>query len=419
MKDSTPNQPASGEGPALNNAADSMPETFDSAGNADSGKKPLAKPDQQTPPANADVKEKPSNTAPIQNPTEQAPIVQKQKSPGKGFGVFAIIFSLLALAGSGFTWYQNQVVQVQKESSLSLGVSEIGGQVSRLGDSISRIQRDQSNVVTQEKLSSQLQGMQGALSTEVSVIKEAQADLSESLTKISGNMQKGVNQYVLDEVSQLLRLANNSALFAGNSASAINALSLADNQLKSLSDPRYAAVRAKINQEITLLRNVQGVDVESLSGSLHTISETIATLPLANEPEAQNALAPDAAAPAPTTIRSELKKLWRDIMSSVQVQRVNNPPKPLLVPQQRYFLNQNIQLMIAKSELALMQGQSAIFERSISDAVEWLNDYFDLSDARVSSTIAQLTEMRGKSVASEMPSITGSYEALQNIKGGL
>ena len=69
-----------------------------------------------------------------------------QKGSGKGLSVLAILLSMAALAGTGFTWYQNQVVSVAQESKLSIGVSEIGGQVSRLGDSISRIQQDLANV---------------------------------------------------------------------------------------------------------------------------------------------------------------------------------------------------------------------------------------------------------------------------------
>ena len=193
-----------------------------------------------------------------------------------------------------------------------------------------------------------------AVVSDVKTLQDSQAEIGKSINKINTDMQKGVNQYQLDEVSQLLRLANNSVLFGTDTDSAINALSLADNLLKSLSDPRYVAVRTRISQEISLLRNVEQVDLESVSGTLHSIAQSIPSLPLANEPEEQKVDSTQTAVADSLTWRTELRKLWQDILSSIQVQRVDQPPKPLLVPQQRYFLNQNLQLLLAKAELALL-----------------------------------------------------------------
>ncbi|NNC99553.1 MAG: hypothetical protein HKN85_05180, partial [Gammaproteobacteria bacterium] len=257
-----------------------------------------------------------------------------------------------------------------------------------------------------------------SVDAEVRTLKNAQAKLTDSISKINSDLQKGVNQYVLEEVSQLLRMANNSVLFAGNKESAINALSLADNQLKSLSDPRYSVVRSKINEEISQLRNAQRPDLEGLTATLSAISDTIPSLPLANEPEAHAASLVEPASEDSVTWRTELKKLWSDVLSAVQIQRVDQPPKPLLAPQQRYFLNQNLQLLLAKAELSLMQGETTIFKRSITDSIDWLKDYFDLSDKRVSSVLEQLTEISEQSLGSKLPSVTGSYQALQDIKGG-
>ena len=340
------------------------------------------------------------------------------KSSGKGLALFAIILSLLALAGSAFTWYQNQVLTVQNESKLSLGVSEIGGQVSRLGDSISRIQLDQANVVTQANLDTSVLKIQGQLDKKIGKLERQQVAQGDSLNKINTDLQKGVNQYMVDEVSQLLRLANNSVLFGDDIQSAINALQLADEQLKSLTDPRYAKVRSQINAELVDLRSVKQADIPAVSSALDSLQKSIPSLPLANEPEAK--LAPVAAAPvaAEITWRTELKKLWKDMLSSVQIQRVDKPAKPLLAPEQRYFLDKNIQLSLASANLALMQGNHQIYIQNLTTAAQWLSDYYDLTDSRVSVTNAQLNSLMGQAVSTSMPDITGSYQALQSINGG-
>ena len=345
-------------------------------------------------------------------------VASETNSAAKGLAVTAVLLSMVALAGTGLTWYQNQVLGVQQESKLSLGVSEIGGQISRLGDSVARLQRDQGSVVTQADLSARVVELESSIGSDITAIQGSQDTLSDSVAKINANLNTGVNQYVVDEVSHLLRIANHNVMFGGNIDSATNALTLADQQLKVLSDPRYAAVRVTINEELALLRNVQTADLESISANLHSIGALIDNLPLANEPPAHAVETQQAEQDVDTTWRTELAQIWHDILNSVSIQRVDQPPKPLLVPQQRYFLNQNLQLRLAAAELALMQAKKGVFQRNIQDAIKWLGDYFDTADPAVASVVKQLNEILEQPINTKLPDITGSYQTLQNIKGG-
>jgi len=102
----------------------------------------------------------------------------------------------------------------------------------------------------------------------------------------------------------------------------------------------------------------------------------------------------------------------------VQIQRVDQPPKPLLAPTQRYFLDQNIQLSLSKAELALLQNKSAVYSQSLTTAEQWLNDYFDLKNQDVQSVLQQLSALKAEPVGVELPAIADSYDTLQSIKGG-
>ncbi len=343
-----------------------------------------------------------------------------QKSPGRGISIFAVLLSILAIAGSGFTWYQSTVLRVQQESQLAIGVSEIGGKVSRLGDSIARIQQDQINVVSKSDLSFRVLSLKTELNSEIKELVDSQAELSEAVEILNSDLKKGLNQYVLDEVAQLLQLANNRVLFGGSGdvSSAINALRLADTHLKSLNNSRFTEVRTKINLEIAELNDVNIIDVEETSLILNTISATIPQLPLANEP-AQEIIARTAQSKNEAiTWRTEVKRFWQDILSSVSIQRVDQPPKPLLVPEQRYFLEQNLQLSLASAEFALIQGEEKAFFRNIKESVKWLEEYFDTTDSKVSTAVSQLSEISTIPISSELPSISGSTQALHTITGG-
>lgn len=362
----------------------------------------------------------PAKASKAARPAPAPQIKKSSKGSGKGFSVFALLLSLIALGGAGFTWYQTQVQSVQKNSSVAIGVAEIGGQVSRLGDSISRLQAQQNDVVTQEQLTTRILESSNAVDLQLRDIKGNQTNLVSAVEKMSAEMQSGLDTFVLDEVSQLLKLANNSALFSNDAEAAINALKLADIQLKELADPRFSVVRRQINQEITQLDNIPQVDIESITAKLSGLAAKVPSLPLENEPPAVDVVELTAAAEqnAAITWRGELDKIWKDVINSVQIQRVDQPPKPLLAPQQRYFLNQNLQLQLAKAELSLLQGRSKVYVQSLESSIAWLTDYFDLKDQQVSGVLAELNSLKAKPIKVELPSVAGSYDTLQSIKGG-
>lgn len=339
---------------------------------------------------------------------------------GRGLSLFATLLAVLALAGSAFTWYQAQVERVAQNSDLAIGVTEIGGDVARLGDAVARVQAEQNKSVSEAQLSAKVLEATSNFDLRLRDIDGNQNELRAAIDKVKEDMQKGVNDFVVDEVSQLLKLANNSALFSSDTTSAIKALSLADIQLKELADPRFSEVRRKINEEIAVLKGIEPLDFESLTARLNALAKTVPDLPLANEPPAQSKvkIVQDTQAEE-VSWRSELRQMWRDIINSIQVQRVDQPPKPLLAPQQRYFLNQNLQLNFAKAELALLQNYPTIYLRSLEDAEQWLSDYFDLKNSDVLATLAEIKELKETELTQELPSVAESYDLLQSIKGRL
>ncbi len=343
-----------------------------------------------------------------------------KKGGGKGLSIFAILLSLLALAGSGFTWYQNEVLSVKSDSSLAVGVSEIGGQVSRLGDAINVLKQQQGDVVSQSQLSTRLLEADVKVNKQLQTVLSEQAEMQAAVEKVSSDLQSGVNDFVLDEVSQLLKLANYSALFAGDAESSINALSLADIHLKDLAEPRFSVVRKAINGEIASLLAVEMPDIEKLSAQLSAMTGQVPSLPLANEPPAVETvvLTETEKADAPLNWRSELRKIWHDMINAVSIQRVDQPPKPLLAPEQRYFLDQNLILNLNKAELALLQKQNGVYKQSLESSEQWLREYFDTRNAKVETMLKQLAALKAEKVSVELPVISKSYDALQSITGG-
>lgn len=338
---------------------------------------------------------------------------------GKGLAFVALLFSLLAVAAVAATWYQNQVQKVAADSALAVDVANIGGNVSRLGDAIVRLQAQQDGTVSKAELSSEILRANVQLEARLSELATQQESIASAIEALNQEFGKSGADYLLDEVSHLLKLANTNAVFNGDADAAIGALQLADIQLKELASPKYSAVRVSINREIALLKAVPRVDTENISARLGVLSDSIVSLSLANEPPTLGAVKlVEQQQTEQVTWRTELRKIWRDMVNSVQVQRVDQPPKPLLAPQQRYFLNQNLQLSLSKAELALLQGRPKIYRDSLTEASDWLIEYFDMKDPDVQNTLSEIAALSELPVLVEVPSVAKSYDLLQSIKGG-
>ena len=95
---------------------------------------------------------------------------------------------------------------------------------------------------------------------------------------------------------------------------------------------------------------------------------------------------------------------------------MTEPAKPLLTPEQRYFLVANLRLMLSGAQLAVLRSDNQTFKSNLGQATQWLSEYFDTEDQVVQSMLTELEEISGQNLTPERPKITGSIVELQDIK---
>ena len=348
----------------------------------------------------------------------QSPQTSSSQIPAKPSRIgtmFAILLSLVALSASAYIWYDIQILNKDKESALTIGVMEINAHVQRLGDSINRLQAEQDKAISQAELGASLTTLENQLDLKLRELSARQLQLTELVNKLGSDLAKGTNEYAEAEVFQLLKFANHSLNFSKDVAAAKNALQLADDHLKELSDPRYSQVRQQLNQELASLDNLYLPDVAQISGTIQAIVQLVPNLELENETPA---VGPVEMAPALEAqgVFGQFKQIGRDILAWLEPQRIDTAPKPLLAPEQRYFLDQNIQLMLNKAELAMMQNQTEIYRSSLASAKQMLDDYYAPHDPEVSKTLEQIEGLQNKALLSELPDISGSFTMLKGLQ---
>ncbi len=345
-----------------------------------------------------------------------------KQAGGSALSVVAVLLSLTALGVSGYQFYAQQIAKQAEAGVVLQGVMDIQSDVKLISERMQQLQKEQdrlaSNVVTKEQVQTSLLQSENENDLKFRDLRDSQATLAAALEKLTAESQRSVDELALEEVSQLLKLANNSAVFSNDKHSAVAALKLADSQLKQLADPRYATVRKKINEEIGVLEQVDTADATSLTATLSSMSKKVPTLPLENEPPVTGSvqIAEKVEASEPS-VSSALSEFWADTVNLIKISRVDQPPKPLLEPEQRFFLDQNIQLKLATAEYAVMQKRGEVYKRNIIDSMKWLQEYYDPRSPEVVETIEQLKVLAEENIESELPSVAQSYDELQRIKG--
>ena len=336
----------------------------------------------------------------------------------------AILLALGSAAGTGFTWYQMQVAKVGQESQLLGDIAAIGSQVTVLGDRVAQLQLRGQELVTEAQFESTLLINQTAVTEQLDGMLQTVEQTSESVSELKSELAQGTRDIQLDDIAELLKAANVSALVLGNKQGALNALRLAEQSLQELDDIRFTPVRQKVLSDISSLEATPSLDMDALSVQIQSLVSRIELLGLQNEPEVvsdSNGTAVNVAAEPGSGVMGFFAELGRDLQNalSVKIQRVDQPPTPLLAPEQRYFLDLNISLALNKAELAALQNRAEVFAQSLEQARHWVASYYDTNDAAVIKYLAELDALATTTVAVEMPSVAQGYAEFIAIREGL
>jgi len=215
------------------------------------------------------------------------------------------------------------------------------------------------------------------------------------------------------DVERLLRMANDSLQLAGDTATALHALSIADGRLQALADPLFAEVRRRLAQEMTALAAVPRPDIAGMAYTLISLQGELGALSLKHGLPVTPAEETAAAAAELPRWRALLRALWAEIKSLVTVRRREGGEPPLLSPGEQVFLIQNLHIKLESARLALLGRDNENFHASLATVQTWLHGYYDGGSAPVAAMSARIREMEQVNIAPPLPDISASLHALQ------
>ncbi len=362
-----------------------------------------------------------------QEPTEAAPEPQAPAAPppadtppdggddeggGNGGGskklaLIAILLALIALLGVGYTGWSG--------SRQADGVGQRTTQLASEIDSIpARVQRS---------LQGELGTMKEKTSTLHQEIGSVRSKVDRVMQELSALTTADRTDWMLAEVEYLLRLASQRVLMEDDLVSAEVILQAADRVLLELNDSRLHKVRAALAQDLAAVRAAGALDVEGIFLRLRASAEQVDMLPLlVPSSELGSARASliaageqpvEGGASGEEAVRNLLQRAWLQIRELVVVRHRSDAVRPLLPPDQEYYLRQNLRMLIEQAQLGLLRGSNAVYQESLKAAQEWITAYFPADDESVQGLLRSLREAARFDVSPQRPDVARGLRALQ------
>lgn len=332
---------------------------------------------------------KPATDKPIKTKKHKV----KKSTTGRGIAWFALLLSLMAATASAYLWYRMLVADRLLDSNLADRATQAETRLDKLSAS------------------------QTSLDQAQAALRQHQDTLTAAQGKFAKSLGKDRHDWTLEEAAQFLVVANTRVKLANDIDTAIVALRQADQRLGSLSDPKLLDLRKQIADEIDALKTVTRADIPGLSIQLGSLIASIDQLPLATRP---HFVAPE---PMPTETQTEqgpwqqaAKEFWSDFKGLVEVRRVEVTQPPLLPKEQRYFLRENLKLMLRGAQLALLSSEVNAYMDNLAQAANWIKAYYDLESETISKVLTDVAAMRDVTISPNIPDISGSLDKLRTLQ---
>ena len=240
-------------------------------------------------------------------------------------------------------------------------------------------------------------------------------DEEDALQIIYRELSNNREERVISEIEQLMIIANQQLLLAGNVKPALLALQTADARLQQLDTAQALQLRKSVAQDIQRLQSLPLVDTAGMSLRLENLADSVDKLTLVSErhPTPGPALAPSWDA---NPWRRFAQEVWSDLKHMVRLERIDRPEPPLLPPEQEFFLRENLKLRLLTARIALLQHDEASYRADLQTAEQWLRNYFDLRERATQAALINIQQLSSSNIVIELPDISESLGLVNRYK---
>lgn len=346
-----------------------------------------------------------------------------QPTSGGGFPVVATLALLLVLALAGAAAWLLMEAQRREAALLDrLALVEAVTEREVMDAGEQQAQLRELNASLESEL-------QGSLREGLSELEPQLATQSERLRELSSELEQLDNQvsahgeelarysasdresWLLAEVEYLLRLANQRLIMTGDVESAQALLRSADSILKQLDDLRLHGVRRAVASDLAALRAIPRLDTEGLYLRLSALAEEAQALSIFELPEAEKRLQQAPADNWRQRLQQGFDAALQKLSDYIIIRRRDVPMRALMDPQWEGLVRQNLRMLLEQAQVALLSGNARLYRESLERARHWVDQFSDSDAQRARAMDAELEQLAGETVTSELPDISSSLRA--------
>lgn len=300
--------------------------------------------------------------------------------------ILLIAFTLITAGGGYFLWNRLQAIEIDVAAA-SRAIQQV---------------KNNRDMITQ-------------LESGLGELQARQQSLDDALSRLMQERPKDNQDWALAEVEYLLVIAMHRLLLEHDVSTALAALEAADRRLRDLHMPGVIPVREQIAADMNKLKAVETVDISGLAVYMADLIDRSAELPLRNDPVAaeQPGTSQVGTGNGTSGWRNFLGNIWNELKSLVVIKHEGELTQALLLPDQEYFLYQNLRLELENARYAILRRDTANFQASIELVSGWLKTYFDTSSTAVMNILDSLRQMSVLKLEVELPDISSSLESLR------
>lgn len=355
----------------------------------------------------APTPEQPTNTPVEQtaDPAREPPSKPRRSAVGPAALVLALAALALALAGGYYLWQQLEMLRSNQQTLAAQ--STLTQVTDRLGQTETQLRQ---SVEAANRAADNNRQMLGELDKRQDALARNQTTLQERLGRLDVETRARQGEWLRSEAAYLANLAIARVNLQRDVDGALAALKLADDLLARLNTQAIEERRA-INKAVNALVGVNTPDVTELVVRIDALVAKVDVLPL--DVQVDGIVEPQQAPEtqqetAPTGWQNRLARAWqrfKDTLGQLVIVQRGEPVEPLIAPEERYFLYHNLRLRLESARLALLEGNEAIYRRSLDRSAEWIERYYATGEPAVESALAEIERLSQVEIRPDLPQL--------------
>ncbi|MBS0350836.1 MAG: uroporphyrinogen-III C-methyltransferase [Proteobacteria bacterium] len=273
-------------------------------------------------------------------------------------------------------------------------------------------------VTTNQNLQAQSQSQWDNLSASMDQQKATIQELQNEFTQFVKNQQQTQTGQTLNEIAYLLDLANLYLQINHDPDNAIKSLQLAQSRLKGLTDARLLSLKQAIASDLNALNDVPKLDTADILLRLQTLGESVGRLSFTSSTQGSSSSVQSSSPPEKKNqgvwYKTTFENIWHKF-KNLFVVRYNGSPHPILPPDQRAMIHENIAVTLAQAQWAVLKQNAKLYQQSLNQVQNWITGYFPNSPER-ENILSRLSELAAINISPTLPDLNASLAAVQKAQ---